>query len=122
MTHLANSLNRTATVTVRTVYEAAGVDGKRAMGGPVTANKAYLVGERGPEVLVMGGQSGAIIPNHDLSTSMTGRGGGVSTASGTTINLTVNAGMATQGAEVGRQIVEEIKRYERVAGPVFTAA
>jgi len=110
-------------VTVRTVYEAAGVDGKRAMGGPVTANKAYLVGERGPEVLVMGGQSGAIIPNHDLSTSMTGRGGGMSMANGgTTINLTVNAGMGTQGAEVGRQIVDALKAYERRNGSVYVAA
>jgi hypothetical protein len=30
--------------------------------------------------------------------------------------------MGTQGAEVGRQIVEEIKRYERVAGPVFVSS
>jgi hypothetical protein len=36
-----------------------------------------------------------------------------------TINVTVNAGLGTNGSEVGREIVEQIKRYERVAGPVF---
>jgi TP901 family phage tail tape measure protein len=122
MDHVASSLTRTATITVRTVYEAAGIDGKRAMGGPVTANKAYLVGERGPEVLVMGGQSGSIIPNHDLSRSMTGRTGGGSVGGGSSvINLTVNAGMGTQGAEVGRQIVDALKSYERVNGPVYAS-
>lgn len=36
--------------------------GKRAMGGPVTAGGAYLVGERGPEIF-MPRSSGTIIPN-----------------------------------------------------------
>jgi hypothetical protein len=39
--------------------------GARAMGGPVRANTAYLVGERGPEVFVPN-QSGNITPNMDL--------------------------------------------------------
>ncbi len=47
--------------------------GHRASGGPVSAGGAYLVGERGPEMLVMGSSSGTIVPN--------GAGGGV------TINL-----------------------------------
>jgi hypothetical protein len=41
---------------------------------------------------------------------------------GTTINLTVNAGMGTQGAEVGRQIVDALKAYERRNGSVYVAA
>jgi hypothetical protein len=53
--------------------------GARAAGGPVSANKSYLVGEDGPEVLSMGSQSGRITPNDALG------GGG-----GTTINLTIN--------------------------------
>lgn len=40
--------------------------GARAAGGPVSAGKAYLVGERGPELLRMGGQSGTIVPNHAI--------------------------------------------------------
>lgn len=39
---------------------------KRAMGGPVTGNTPYLVGERGPELFVPTG-SGRIVPNHALS-------------------------------------------------------
>ncbi|MGH3658895.1 MAG: hypothetical protein ACRDUA_19755, partial [Micromonosporaceae bacterium] len=49
----------------------AGVTGRggfseRAHGGPVTAGRTYLVGERGPELLTMGGSSGNITPNHQL--------------------------------------------------------
>lgn len=40
-------------------------DGARASGGPVTAGKRYLVGERGPEPFVPG-TNGAIIPNDRL--------------------------------------------------------
>jgi hypothetical protein len=37
---------------------------------------------------------------------------------GTTINLTVNAGMGTDGGDVGRQIVDALRQYERRNGPV----
>lgn len=40
----------------------AGFGGARADGGPVTAGRAYLVGERGPELIVPRG-SGTVIPN-----------------------------------------------------------
>lgn len=49
----------------------AGVDiannmkGARAMGGDVQAGNSYLVGERGPEVVTMGG-NGHVTPNHKL--------------------------------------------------------
>jgi hypothetical protein len=67
--------------------------------------------------------TGQIIPNHDLRTSMTGRGGAASVASGgSVINLTVNAGMGTNGAEVGRVIVDSIAAYERRNGKVYVAA
>lgn len=42
----------------------------RAMGGPVTGGQPYLVGERGPEIVVPGA-SGNVIPNHKI-----GGGGG----------------------------------------------
>ena len=44
--------------------------GFRAMGGPVSAGKAYVVGEQGPEMFVPSG-AGQIVPNHALG------GGGV---------------------------------------------
>jgi phage-related minor tail protein len=43
-----------------------GINGRRAMGGPVSAGGAYLVGENGPEVLQMGGAGGNVVPNHAL--------------------------------------------------------
>lgn len=48
----------------------------RAMGGPVTAGRMHLVGERGPELFVPGA-SGSIVPNHAL-----GGGGNVYHISG----------------------------------------
>jgi hypothetical protein len=69
----------------------------------------YLVGEMGPE-LFMPGRGGNIVPNDRL-------GGG-----GTSITINVTAGMGTDGARVGEQIVRAIKRYERVSGPVFVGA
>jgi hypothetical protein len=38
------------------------------------------------------------------------------------INLTVNAGIGTDGRRVGQQIVEEIIRYEKLSGKVFARA
>jgi hypothetical protein len=38
----------------------------RAAGGPVDPHSTYLVGERGPELLHMGRNSGNITPNHEL--------------------------------------------------------
>lgn len=51
--------------------------GKRAMGGPVTAGRSYLVGENGPEIFTPS-QTGGITPN--------GVGGGVS------VNIVNNSG------------------------------
>ena len=44
------------------------VDGARASGGPVSAGKTYLVGERGPE-LFSPSNAGVITPNHALRAS-----------------------------------------------------
>lgn len=46
----------------------------KAMGGPVSANTPYIVGERGPELFVPG-TSGGIVPNNKL-----GMSGGVTVA------------------------------------------
>jgi hypothetical protein len=84
---------------------------RRAVGGPVQADRSFLVGERGPELFTPGA-GGFITPNNRL-------GGN----SGTTYNITVNAGMGVgNGAQLGEAIVSAIKRYERVSGPVFASA
>lgn len=38
------------------------------------------------------------------------------------ISVTVNAGMGANGTQIGKQIVDEIKKYERANGAVWTAA
>jgi len=73
-----------------------------AKGGIVTGPTLALIGEAGPE---------AVVP-------LSGRNSGL----GNTINLTVNAGMGADGASIGREIVDAIKRYERTSGPVFASA
>ena len=129
MDNLANSMNRTATITVTTVNRIVREytpDGNRAAGGPVLANKTYLVGEQGPELLLMGSQSGQIIPNHDLPSMSPGlsksMSAGQTVGAGANYSITVNAGMGTQGAEVGRQIVDALKAYERRNGSVYVSA
>lgn len=125
MDRLAASMNRVSTITIQTVYAAAPAPvkfgGARALGGPVVSNRAYLVGERGPE-LFLPGANGKIVPNDLISSvpSMGTRGG--TDGGSTTINVTVNAGMGTDGAETGRQIVEAIRKYERRSGRVFVSA
>lgn len=51
----------TSTATTSTSY--GGNPPRRAAGGTVEKQRTYLVGERGPELLVMGEQEGEIIPN-----------------------------------------------------------
>jgi hypothetical protein len=41
---------------------------------------------------------------------------------GAVINVTVNAGMGANGATIGKDIVDAIKKYERTSGPVFKSA
>ena len=73
-----------------------------AKGGIVTGPTNALIGEAGPE---------AVIPLSKMD-SMTGN----------TYNVTVNAGMGTDGPQVAEQIVRLIRRYERNSGPVFQRA
>ena len=83
---------------------ALGFGGGRANGGPVSANTAYVVGERGPELFVPG-SSGSIIPN--------GMG------RGTTINLTVNG--AIDSESTARQIIS-ILNDSQARGTLGSAA
>jgi hypothetical protein len=70
-----------------------------AKGGLVTAPTLGLIGEAGPE---------AVIPLNRM-----GNMGGQ-----TVINLTVNAGMGTDGKSVGDAIVNELKRWSRKNGKI----
>jgi TP901 family phage tail tape measure protein len=81
---------------------------RRAGGGPVSSGNSFLVGEMGPELFTPSAGGGRITPNDALG--------------GNTYNITVNAGMGTNGAALGAQIVSAIKRFERTSGPVFASA
>ena len=78
----------------------------RAMGGTVMGGRPYMVGEVGPELFVPG-RTGTIVP-----TSFAG--GGSSTSNHYEINVNVAPG--SNPGEVGRQIVEAIRQYERRNG------
>jgi len=69
----------------RTTIAGGALGGLRANGGPVSANRQYIVGEKGPE-LFMSGSSGSIVPNNKL-------GGG---SDGVTINQTINISTGVQ--------------------------
>jgi hypothetical protein len=73
-----------------------------ANGGIVNKPTLAMIGEAGPE---------AVIP-------LRGRNAGM----GATYNITINAGLGTNGSQVGREIVDAIKKYERASGPVFASA
>ncbi len=67
-----------------------GLFGKRARGGPVSAGGAFLVGEKGPEILQMGSKGGTIIPNSEIG------GGGVTNV--ITVNVDAS-GSAVSGSD-----------------------
>jgi phage-related minor tail protein len=73
-----------------------------AKGGIALGPTNALIGEAGPEMVVplSGGNRGL----------------------GNTFNITVNAGIGTSGAQIGRDIVEMIQKYERTSGQVFARA
>lgn len=85
-----------------------GIEAAGATGGIVRRPTFALIGEAGPEAVVPLDRSRGNGPLSDLG--------------GNNITINVNAGMGTNGAEVGRQIVEALKAYERRNGPVYASA
>jgi hypothetical protein len=77
-----------------------------AVGGPATAGRPYLVGEKGPELFVPG-SNGNVVPNNAMG--------------GNSYTINVNAGVGDPRA-IGQQIVEYVKKFEQANGPVFRAA
>lgn len=74
---------------------------KLASGGLVMGPTTALIGEAGPELVVPLEKAGTI--------------------GGNTYQITVQAGVGDP-REIGRQVVDAIRQYERTAGPVFQAA
>jgi len=83
------------------------VAGARAMGGPVTMGRTYLVGEKGPE-LFTASRSGNIISNDDLRAAAGG--------SGATFNVYVNGPMSDREARrTGNQVGASAARQYALA-------
>ena len=78
----------------------------RAAGGLVKGGMPYMIGEQGPEMFVPS-VSGTVVPNNKL------RAG---SGSQQQINVTVNAGIGTDGTQVGRQIVQVLNEYAANGG------
>ena len=94
------------------------VDGERARGGPVSAGRTYLVGERGPE-LFSPGRSGFVSPNEvyrnarEATAASAGRlGQTVGNPSSTVVHLNpvFNIYGATDAQAVGDQVLNRLGR------------
>ena len=104
MDDLAKSMARTTTLTVKIVYEESGKSG--GDGGkeqPPPKGKKNVV-STGMVPLALGAP-----PPMNIATRSAGVGN---------VNITVNAGMGADGAEVGRQVVDALRQYERRNGPI----
>jgi hypothetical protein len=77
--------------------------GKRAGGGPVAANDPYVVGEKGPELMIPR-TAGYIVPNHKLAF---GAGAG-----GPTVNITNNINAPGASAEMLSKIMRIVRESE----------
>jgi tape measure domain-containing protein len=90
-----------------------------AAGGSYRQNRAFLVGENGPEIMVPGGLGGSIIPNHKLR----GPGNIGSMASGQSVNASViiNNPTVSNSADIDKlaaKVSEAQTRALRAAGYV----
>ena len=76
-------------------------------GGRVSAGGAFVVGERGPEILQMGSKGGTIIPNSQIG------GGGDSVVNNISISVDASgsavSGSSADGNQLGQQIAGAIQ-------------
>jgi hypothetical protein len=82
-----------------------------AMGG-ILKKQVFTAGEAGAEAVIPLNSTSAM---NMLRDAVGGGGGGTTNV----YNLTVNAGLGTDPDDLGRTIVESIKRYEKRNGAVF---
>ena len=91
--------------------------GGMASGGPVAANKSFVVGEKGPEILTMGSSRGFITPNNKMV-------GGESITNNIVVNVT-NSGTSVRandaesnqfGEQLAAAIQAEIINQKRSGG------
>ena len=76
--------------------------GMRAMGGPVTGGQPYMVGERGPEIIVPS-RNGSVVPNNQLG------GGGVTVVQNINITTGVQQTVRAEIKSLMPQIADSAK-------------
>lgn len=115
--------------------DAEGIVGARAEGGPVKAGSPYLVGEKGPELIVPK-SAGMVIP-HDVTAAMSAAGktsvyarglhdpgptehraelwnsGSLAKQGGVTVNVNMSGVIASNKTEIVRWIREALRQLER---------
>lgn len=93
-----NSVRNASSDLGKWVAQAVGIK-PRALGGPVSSNTPYLVGEHGPELFMPNG-SGKVVPTQQTQDILSGGSGG------STINLNVNVGVYA-GTDVEKRKVAQ---------------
>jgi len=88
---------------------------KRERGGPVAAGGAYLVGEKGPEILQMGSRGGNIIPNNKIEGGTTNMVTVNVDASGSSVAGS-NADAQALGAVIGAAVQAQLIKEKRPGG------
>jgi len=84
----------------------------RAVGGPISKNQPYLVGENGPE-LIIPNNSGRVIPNKNLESA---------SQAGTQNNISINvdigmyAGSQMEKRKLGQEILDAINQTRQARG------
>jgi hypothetical protein len=90
-------------------YDKANPEPVRMAAGGILKRQVFTAGEAGREAVIPLGSSEAM----GIMRDALGGGGG------TTYNLVINAGLGTNPDELGRVIVESIKKFEKRNGQVF---
>ena len=89
------------------------LSGARASGGSVGSGRAYLVGEKGPEILTMGSSSGFV---HSNSDSFGGGGGGSQV-------IHIDARGASRGVEQEiRRVMQDVSQLRRQVPNIAVSA
>ena len=95
---------------IMAAYDKANPEPVRMAAGGILKKQVFTAGEAGREAVIPLGSSEAM----GIMRDALGGGGG-----GSTYNLVINAGLGTNPDELGRVIVESIKKFEKRNGQVF---
>ncbi|MEA5113213.1 MAG: hypothetical protein VB050_04230 [Geobacteraceae bacterium] len=82
----------------------------RASGGPIVPGRAYLIGEKGPEILKVGNQGGTVIPNSKLDAAI---GGTAIHLNGDLNFILPNVTNQSKASDLAKEIFPHLKQLAR---------